>query len=38
MNSVNYSRYSAVLSSPIFGTPIAALQPRRLEMGMRIGF
>jgi hypothetical protein len=38
LNSVNYSRYSAVLSSPVFGTPIAAQQPRRLEMGVRIGF
>jgi outer membrane receptor for ferrienterochelin and colicin len=38
LNNVNFTRYSAALSSPIFGAPIAAMPPRRLEMGMRVGF
>lgn len=38
MNTVNYTRYAAVQSSSIFGTPIAAAAARRMEMGMRIGF
>jgi hypothetical protein len=38
MNTVNYTRFAAVQSSSIFGTPIAAAAARRMELGMRIGF
>ena len=37
-NQVNYSNFGAVITSPVFGEPTAALAARRLEMGMRVGF
>jgi hypothetical protein len=39
LNTVNYTAYSFVLSSPrYYGLPIAAASPRRIELGMRIQF
>lgn len=38
LNRVNYTAYSWVLTSPFFGQPIAASQPRKLQVGMRFGF
>lgn len=37
-NHVNPGAYSGVLTSPFFGRPISAGAPRKLEVGMRIGF
>ncbi len=38
LNRVNFSAYSFVLTSPFYGDPVAAAQPRRLQVGMRVGF
>ena len=38
LNRVNYTAYSFVLTSPFYGDPIAASQPRKLQVGMRFGF
>jgi hypothetical protein len=38
LNRVNFSAYSFVLTSPFYGDPVAAAQPRRLQVGMRLGF
>jgi hypothetical protein len=38
LNRVNYTAYSFVLTSPFYGGPIAAAQPRKLQVGMRFGF
>jgi outer membrane receptor for ferrienterochelin and colicin len=39
LNTVNYTAYSYVLSSPaFFGRPTVAAAPRRIELGMRIQF
>jgi hypothetical protein len=38
LNRVNYTAYSFVLTSPFYGDPIAAAQPRKLQVGMRFGF
>ena len=38
LNRVNYTAYSFVLTSPFYGAPIAAAQPRKLKVGMRFGF
>lgn len=38
LNAVNYTRYSGVLTSPLFGQPLAAQAARRVEVGMRVGF
>jgi hypothetical protein len=37
-NTVNYRSYSGVLLSPDFGRPTATAEPRRIELGMRVGF
>ena len=37
-NQVNFINYGAVLTSPRFGTPTAAMPGRRLELGFRVGF
>ena len=38
LNRVNYTGYSFVMTSPFYGQPVAALQPRKLQIGMRLGF
>ena len=38
LNRVNYTAYSFVLTSPFYAAPIAAAQPRKLQVGMRFGF
>jgi hypothetical protein len=38
LNRVNYTAYSFVMTSPFYGRPVAASQPRRLQIGARIGF
>ena len=38
LNRVNYTAYSFVLTSPFYGDPIAAAQPRKLQVGARFGF
>lgn len=38
LNRTNYTAYSWVQTSPFFGRPIAASQPRKLQIGMRLGF
>lgn len=38
LNTVNYMGYSGVITSPLFGQPTSARAPRRIELGMRVGF
>jgi hypothetical protein len=38
LNRTNYTGYSGVMTSPLFGDPIAAAQARRLQIGVRFGF
>ncbi len=38
LNRVNYTGYSFVQTSPFFGAPVAAAQPRRIQMGAQFGF
>jgi hypothetical protein len=38
LNRVNYTSYSFVLTSPFYGEPTAAAQPRKIQVGMRFGF
>ena len=38
LNRVNYTGYSFVQTSPFFGAPVAAAQPRRIQMGVQFGF
>jgi hypothetical protein len=38
LNRVNYTAYSFVMTSPFFGEPVAAAQPRKLQVGARLGF
>lgn len=38
MNHVNYSVFSGALSSSFFGQPVAALNSRRLQLGLRFRF
>lgn len=37
-NHANYVGYSGVLTTPFFGRPTTALNPRKIELGMRFGF
>lgn len=37
-NQTNFTGYAGVQTSPFFGTPIAADNPRRIEFGMRFSF
>jgi hypothetical protein len=37
-NAVNYTGFSGVLSSPVFGQPTSARPARRIEFGVRVGF
>jgi hypothetical protein len=38
LNRVNFTAYSFVLTSPFYGQPVAASQPRKLQVGARLGF
>lgn len=38
LNTVNYSGYSGVVTSPYFGIATSARPPRRIEIGMRVMF
>ena len=38
LNRTNFTAYSFVLTSPFFGQPIAASQPRKLQTGVRFTF
>ena len=38
LNRVNFTAYSFVMTSPFFGQPVAAAQPRKLQVGLRFGF
>ena len=37
-NHANYVGYSGVMTSPFFGQPTNVLNPRKFEIGTRIGF
>jgi hypothetical protein len=37
-NTPNYASMGAVTGSPLFGRPTVAINPRRLEIGARLGF
>ena len=37
-NTVNYRSYSTVETSRFFGQPLSAAEPRRIELGFRVGF
>jgi Carboxypeptidase regulatory-like domain/TonB dependent receptor len=37
-NTVNYRNYSTVLTSTFFGQPLSSGEPRRVELGFRVGF
>jgi hypothetical protein len=38
LNRANYQNYLGALSSPLFGKPVTALPPRRLQAGFRFQF
>lgn len=38
LNHANYRNYSGVLTSPFFGRPTAANNPRQIELGVRFNF
>ena len=38
LNHTNYARVSGVLTSPLFGLPLAARNPREIELGLRFNF
>ena len=38
LNQTNFTRYSGVLSSPLFGQPMAARNSREVELGVRLNF
>ena len=37
-NTVNYRSYSTVQTSRFFGQPLSSGEPRRIELGFRVGF
>jgi hypothetical protein len=37
-NHANYGGYSGVLTSPFFGQPTLVLNPRRIDIGVNVGF
>ena len=37
-NHDNYVGYSGVLTSPFFGQPTNVMNPRKIEIGARVGF
>jgi hypothetical protein len=38
LNRANYTAYSFVTTSPFYGRPVAAAQPRKLQVGVRFAF
>jgi hypothetical protein len=38
LNRTNYTAYSFVVTSPFYGQPVAASQPRKVQVGMRFSF
>jgi hypothetical protein len=38
LNRTNFAGYSGVITSPYYGQPTSARPPRRIEVGMRVGF
>ena len=38
LNRVNFTAYSFVMTSPFYRQPVAASQPRKLQVGARFGF
>jgi hypothetical protein len=38
LNHVNPTSYSGIVTSPVFGQPIAVASPRRIELGSRLRF
>jgi hypothetical protein len=38
LNVTNHLGYSGVMTSPLFGLPVAAASPRRMQAGVRFGF
>jgi hypothetical protein len=38
LNRANFTAYSYVKTSPFYGQPVAASQPRKLQVGVRFGF
>jgi hypothetical protein len=38
LNRANFTGYTGVITSPYFGQPTSARPPRRIEVGMRVGF
>jgi hypothetical protein len=38
LNKTNYANYSGVMTSPLFGQPVSALNSREVELGMRFNF
>jgi hypothetical protein len=38
LNHLNATTFAGVLTSPFFGSPVAAAQPRRVEVGARVTF
>ena len=38
LNHTNFANYSGVMTSPFFGLPNAALNPRQIELGVRFNF
>ncbi len=37
-NRANFVGYSGVLTSPLFGQPVNAINPRRMNIGVNLGF
>jgi hypothetical protein len=37
-NRVNLAGYSGVLTSPLYGKPTTAIKPRRVNVGVGLGF
>ncbi|MBI4443542.1 MAG: hypothetical protein HY649_09240, partial [Acidobacteria bacterium] len=38
LNHTNFTRFSGVMTSPLFGLPTSARNPREIEMGLRFNF
>jgi hypothetical protein len=38
LNHTNFTRFSGVLSSPLFGEPVSARSPREIGLGLRFNF
>jgi hypothetical protein len=38
LNHTNFTRFSGVLSSPLYGLPVSARSPREIGLGLRFNF